>query len=250
MLGFDRRLRRPPLHRGGRALRAVGLRWSPPGASSGAETKSRHDEPDRAGVRTSGRTEGPSRREAVMRRVLLGATIVSLLVLGSASSGGAATGQHFRAHLTGEAERPTPRDTRAVGQANLALSEDGTTLVCKLIASNIDNVVQAHIHLGTAEVAGPIVAFLYGPVAAAGRPGERRAVDHGDHRRRGQRRSRHRHRRANCSRRSAPAGPTSTSTPTTASTPPTRALATSQAAKCAVRSPWAAAGLALPAAES
>ena len=103
-----------------------------------------------------------------MKRVLLGATIVSLLVLGSASSGGAATGQHFRAHLTGEAERPAPRDTRAVGQANLRLSEDGTTLVCKLIASNIHNVVQAHIHLGTAEEAGPIVAFLYGPVAAAG----------------------------------------------------------------------------------
>ena len=102
-----------------------------------------------------------------MRRVLLGATIVSLLLLG-APSVGAATGQHFRAHLTGDAERPTPRETRAVGQANLALSEDGTTLSCKLIASNIRNVVQAHIHLGTAEEAGPIVAFLYGPVAPGG----------------------------------------------------------------------------------
>jgi hypothetical protein len=37
-----------------------------------------------------------------------------------------------------------------------------------LIASNIDNVVAAHIHLGAAGVNAPVVAFLFGNVAPAG----------------------------------------------------------------------------------
>jgi hypothetical protein len=51
--------------------------------------------------------------------------------------------------------------TRAQGQAKFQLSDDGTQLEYKLIASNIENVVQAHIHCGSADVAGPVVVFLY-----------------------------------------------------------------------------------------
>jgi hypothetical protein len=59
--------------------------------------------------------------------------------------------------------RPTPRQTRAQGQAIFQLSAEGTRLAYRLIAANITNVVQAHIHCGSAAVAGPVVAFLYPP---------------------------------------------------------------------------------------
>jgi hypothetical protein len=78
-----------------------------------------------------------------------------------------AANQNYNAHLTGAEEVPA-RDTPAQGQASLKLSKDGLELECKLIASNIENVVQAHIHIGPAGANGPVVAFLYGPVAPNG----------------------------------------------------------------------------------
>jgi hypothetical protein len=86
------------------------------------------------------------------------------------------TGQHtpehtsvphnFRTHLTGNEEVP-PVDTRAQGQAIFQLSKDGTELSFKLIVANIQNVTQAHIHLGAFGVNGPVVVWLYpaGPPA-------------------------------------------------------------------------------------
>ena len=74
---------------------------------------------------------------------------------------------HFVAHLAGENEVP-PNDSRAAGQAVLKLNEAETELSYKLIAANIENVVASHIHLGAADVNGPVVAFLAGPFPAAG----------------------------------------------------------------------------------
>jgi hypothetical protein len=84
-------------------------------------------------------------------------------VVGVAGAGN----QNYNAHLIGGNENPA-RDTQAQGQASIKVSTDGLSLECKLIASNIDNVVQAHIHLGPAGSNGPVVAFLYGPVAPGG----------------------------------------------------------------------------------
>ena len=70
-------------------------------------------------------------------------------------------------HLKGEHEVPA-RETNAQGQAIMKLSADGLTVHYKLIASNIDNVVAAHIHLGAAGANGPIVQFLYGTAASGG----------------------------------------------------------------------------------
>jgi len=75
--------------------------------------------------------------------------------------------QGFHTHASGDQEVP-PRDTRATGNATFQLSDDGTELHYKLIVANIENVVQAHIHLAPAGVNGNIVAFLYGLVAAGG----------------------------------------------------------------------------------
>ena len=73
-------------------------------------------------------------------------------------------------HLTGDEEVP-PVDTRAQGQAVFRVSADGSSVDFRLIASNIDNVTQAHIHCGASGTNGPIRMWLYpviGPTGAAG----------------------------------------------------------------------------------
>ena len=106
-----------------------------------------------------------------MRRMRL-PVLLAIMLLGIVGTALAANG-NFATHLKSREEVPpigVVIDSRAQGQAIFHLSEDGNTLEYKLIASNIDNVVQAHIHLGPVGVNGPIVAFLYGPVApGAGR---------------------------------------------------------------------------------
>jgi hypothetical protein len=87
-----------------------------------------------------------------------------LMVIALLATAGVAAAQsdqrNFRAHLSGDNEVP-PVDTLAQGQAIFKLSDDGTALHYKLIAANIDNILQAHIHVGPAGANGPVVAFLY-----------------------------------------------------------------------------------------
>lgn len=72
----------------------------------------------------------------------------------------AASNRNFNAHLVGDQENP-PVDTQAQGQAIFKLSKDGQTLHYKLIAANLENITQAHIHLGAIGVNGPVVVWLY-----------------------------------------------------------------------------------------
>jgi CHRD domain len=91
-------------------------------------------------------------------------TIAVLLtaVVGLAAVGIAVAGlnDNWSPHLNGDMEVPV-RDTNAQGQAIFHLSDDGTSIDYKLIASNIENVFQAHIHHGAAGVNGPVVVWLY-----------------------------------------------------------------------------------------
>ena len=87
---------------------------------------------------------------------------------GTLISGGlAAIRLNAGTHLSGDHENP-PRDTLAQGQAIFQLNSAGTVLSYRLIASNIENVVAAHIHLGAPDVNGGIVAFLFGNAPPAG----------------------------------------------------------------------------------
>lgn len=77
-------------------------------------------------------------------------------------------------HLTGDEEvfagapgAPTPADSKAQGQAIFRVHDDGTTVDFRLIASNIFNVVQAHIHCGRKGTNGPVRQWLY-PNTVAG----------------------------------------------------------------------------------
>lgn len=69
-------------------------------------------------------------------------------------------GKNLRTHLTGDEEVP-PNDSRAQGQAIFQVNGDGTAVRYKLIVANIQNVTQAHIHVGPAGGTGGIVAWLY-----------------------------------------------------------------------------------------
>src|SRR5438552_18949785 len=80
------------------------------------------------------------------------------------------TGSQWNAVLAEINERPTPRDTHARGVAGFERSADGESMHYKVIAANINNVIMAHIHLGDANTAGPVIVWLYpigGPPPAA-----------------------------------------------------------------------------------
>jgi hypothetical protein len=65
----------------------------------------------------------------------------------------------------------TPADSRGQGQAIFRISDDGSTVDFRLIATNIDNVIMSHIHCGPPGANGPIRMWLYpviGPTGAQG----------------------------------------------------------------------------------
>jgi CHRD domain-containing protein len=97
-------------------------------------------------------------------RLVLGAFVLGLVAVGAAA---AAVNGKWSDHLSGGQEVPA-NASQGQGQATFHLSDDGTSLEYKLIASNVDNVFVSHIHLGEVGVNGPVVVFLYGPVAPGG----------------------------------------------------------------------------------
>lgn len=73
---------------------------------------------------------------------------------------------HAQTHLSGDEEVPA-RDTEAQGQLTLTLSADSASIAYRLMATNIVDIQQAHLHLAPAGDNGSIVAWLYpaGPPA-------------------------------------------------------------------------------------
>ncbi len=65
----------------------------------------------------------------------------------------------------------TPADSRGQGQAIFRVSADGNTVDFQLIASNIDNVIMAHIHCGRPGANGPIRMWLSPVIGPTGAPG-------------------------------------------------------------------------------
>ena len=89
---------------------------------------------------------------------LAAAFLAGLVVVGMAVGG---INRNWSTHSNGSEEVPV-RDSQGQAQAIFNLSQDGTELDFKLIASNIADVTQSHIHCGPPGVNGPIVVFLYG----------------------------------------------------------------------------------------
>ena len=81
---------------------------------------------------------------------------------------------NMNTHLTGHEEvltvaegAPHPSDSPAQGQGIFRVNSDGTVDV-RLIASNINNVVQAHIHCGRPGENGPIRIWLFPTIGTSG----------------------------------------------------------------------------------
>jgi hypothetical protein len=89
---------------------------------------------------------------------------------------GGNTDTNLGTHLRGDEEvlavpagSPIPADSRAQGQAMFRVNDDGT-VDFKLIASNIDNVIMAHIHCGRPGQNGPIRMWLAPVIGPTGAP--------------------------------------------------------------------------------
>jgi hypothetical protein len=109
--------------------------------------------------------------------VVLAASTAALTI--AIASVTAASPRNFVTPLSGAEEFPV-RETQARGVAIFQVSGDGSEVKYRLIASNIDNVVQAHIHFPAPEgVNAGIVAWLFpesGPPALTGPTGPQDGV--------------------------------------------------------------------------
>lgn len=68
---------------------------------------------------------------------------------------------NFTASLSGANEVP-PNESAARGVIQLKISKDETSISYRLIASNIDSVTGAHLHLAPSGTNGPVVVLLFG----------------------------------------------------------------------------------------
>lgn len=106
-----------------------------------------------------------------MQMRLIGALVAALAL--TVSLAGAAWaddgGRSFSTALTGAAEVPGPGDADATGSASLALNPGQEEVCFDLSWANVDGTVfAAHIHVGTAGAAGPVVIPLFTGEALAG----------------------------------------------------------------------------------
>ena len=99
-----------------------------------------------------------------MKRAIVLA-LMGVLLVGVLGSTVSAQPVNFRAVLSGSGEVPEV-DTRARGFAMYQLNDEGTELSFILVAANIQDITQAHIHVGAVDANGPVVAFLLHPVDA------------------------------------------------------------------------------------
>ena len=79
---------------------------------------------------------------------------------GTTTAGAAVPESAFLAPLSGNQEVP-PVNTPASGSASFAYDPERSALVYALLVSEIENVTQAHIHVGVPGENGEVVAWLY-----------------------------------------------------------------------------------------
>jgi CHRD domain len=97
------------------------------------------------------------RRRVLFLAAALG--MVALLALGAPALG---EGRPFATTLTGAAEVPGPGDLDASGTAFITLNQGQGEVCFDLSWAGIDGTVTAaHIHVGAATVAGPVVVGLF-----------------------------------------------------------------------------------------
>ena len=94
------------------------------------------------------------------RRLLVALAAAAATLTLAIASVTAASPKNFVTPLAGGEEVPA-NDSLGRGAAIFQLSPDGSEISYRLIASNIENILQSHIHIGQFGVNGPVVVFLY-----------------------------------------------------------------------------------------
>lgn len=85
---------------------------------------------------------------------------LALAVLAGTAGQAAAETSSLVAALTTSQEVPAT-NTQAVGEARITFNTDLNQLVCTLTVNNIQDLNQAHIHIGKPGENGPVVLWLY-----------------------------------------------------------------------------------------
>ncbi len=89
------------------------------------------------------------------------------VVVGVSPAAATDGGRPLSARLTGAAEVPVPGDPDGRGTASLRLNPGQGEICVELSVQDIDPARAAHIHLGTAGVAGPVVVPLPAPTSGS-----------------------------------------------------------------------------------
>jgi hypothetical protein len=106
------------------------------------------------------------------RKSLLIVLILGILLVFATSVALASSARVFTTTLTGAAEVPGPGDPDGSGSAKIRLNPDDGEVCFNLSVSGITlPATAAHIHVGTADVAGPVVIGLAGPDASGNAKG-------------------------------------------------------------------------------
>jgi hypothetical protein len=101
-----------------------------------------------------------SKKGTILRRLTVLVTVLALLVFSAAPAiAERELNNQFTAELSGANEVPSV-ESEGEGVAIVNLSREGIRY--KLAVENIDEVTQAHIHIGAPGENGPVVAFLFG----------------------------------------------------------------------------------------
>lgn len=97
-------------------------------------------------------------------RVPMSIGLTGALLAGLALAGPAlAAGSRLTATMTGAAEVPGPGDPDGAGTAVIRLNKGKGEVCYELTVSGIAPATAAHIHVGTAGIAGPVVVSLAPP---------------------------------------------------------------------------------------
>ena len=104
-------------------------------------------------------------RKVVLGLMVLGLTLGTLAIFGCGGDDNKEVGR--QATLTGANERPATVNTPGSGTAVLTINDDQTEIQFVVTYTGLNNVTQAHMHVGDANTAGPIVLFYCTNVGGA-----------------------------------------------------------------------------------
>jgi hypothetical protein len=101
-----------------------------------------------------------------MKKLLAAVAIVGVTIGVGVTAPAADAPSNHHAVLSGGSEVPE-NDSRSRGVATFRVSADGSEIESRLVVANLDDVMQAHIHLAPAGSNGGVVVWLYpeGPPA-------------------------------------------------------------------------------------